>query len=90
MGSDQEKPTVSSQFERVAMWLKLSLNWATKERRRCKAVIDNQLTQGAVNAFKRNLWLTRFRYQPNHWAHRDFKKMCYKRIWLIEDANEDL
>lgn len=85
-----EQQTVSNPIEHVVMWLKLSLNWILKGRRRCKAVIDNQLTQSAVNVFKKNLWLTKFRYQPNHWAHRDFKSMCCKRINLIEDANKDL
>jgi hypothetical protein len=74
----------------MSEWLKLSFRWIFKDRQRCKAVIDNQLTQGAVNNFKRNLWLTRFKHQPNHWAHRDFKKMCYERICFIEHTSKDL
>ena len=87
---DLENTTVSNPVEAVVMWFSMTFNWIIKGRRRCKAVIDNQLTQGAVNTFKKNLWLTKFRYQPNHWAYRDFKKMCYKRIRLIEEANKDL
>lgn len=86
---NEVKASCTSRVERVVMWCPMTYNWLTRGRRRCKTVIDNQLTQGAVNTFKKNLWLTKFRYQPNHWAYRDFKKMCYERICLIEDANKD-
>ena len=71
-------------------WIKLSFKWIFTDRKRHKIFIDNQQTQGAVNTFKKNEWLTRFKHQPNHWAYRDFKKMCYERICLIEDASKDL
>lgn len=87
---NEVKASCTSPVERVIMWWSMTFNWMIKGRRRCKAIIDNQLTQGAVNTFKTNLWLTKFKFQPNHWAYRDFKKMCYERIYLIEDANKDL
>lgn len=71
-------------------WLKLSFKWVFKDRKRYKNFIDNQQTQVSVNTFKKNEWLTRFKYHHNHWSYRDFKMMCYKRICLIEHASKDL
>jgi len=71
-------------------WLKLSFRWIFTDRKRYKSFIDNQQTQVSVNTFKKNEWLTRFKCYQNHWVYRDFKKMCYKRIILIEHASKDL
>ena len=71
-------------------WLNLSFKWVFKDRKRYKSFIDTQQTQRSVNAFKKNEWLTKFKHYPNHWVYRDFKRMCYERVYLIEDASRDL
>ena len=85
----KNKTSCSNPVERVVMWWALTFGWIIKLRR-FKSAINKQMTQGEVNTFKNNLWLTIFKYQPNHWTYRDFKSMCYKRIYLIECANKDL